>query len=118
MRGSARFAGEGKRRGEWIGNALRYGGTARVSLMRDGDMALVRIDDDGPGIAEHEIERMQEPFTRGEPSRNSLTGGAGLGLALARAIAEQHGGALRLGNRMAADGKISGLRAELRLPTV
>ena len=101
-----------------IGNALRYGGTARVSLMRDGDMALVRIDDDGPGIAEHEIERMQEPFTRGEPSRNSLTGGAGLGLALARAIAEQHGGALRLGNRMAADGKISGLRAELRLPTV
>jgi len=56
---------------------------------------------------------MMEPFTRGEPSRNSETGGAGLGLTLARAIAEQHGGTLVLANR--GDGP-SGLTATLRLP--
>lgn len=99
-----------------IGNALRYGSAARVSLQRGYDSAVIRIDDDGPGIADAEIDRMQEPFTRGEPSRNSETGGAGLGLALARAIAEQHGGALRLSNRRSAAGRIEGLRAELRLP--
>lgn len=99
-----------------VGNALRYGNRARVSLAREGQWAVVRIDDDGPGIAEHDIERMQEPFTRNEPSRNTETGGAGLGLALARAIADQHGGALRLINRRGAGGLVEGLRAELRLP--
>ena len=99
-----------------IGNALRYGGSARVSLTRENNSALFRIDDDGPGIPEGEMAHMLEPFTRGEASRNSATGGAGLGLALARAIAEQHGGALALINRQDDAGKIAGLSAELRLP--
>ena len=99
-----------------IGNALRYGGAARVSLQREGDTAVIRIDDDGPGIAASDIARMLEPFTRGEPSRNSETGGAGLGLTLARAIAEQHGGALLLTNRRDANGTPIGLTATLRLP--
>ena len=101
-----------------IGNALRYGRAARVSLQRDGSGALFRIDDDGPGIPEGEMARMLEPFTRGEASRNSETGGAGLGLALARAIAEQHGGTLALINRLDAAGNIVGLSAQLRLPLV
>jgi signal transduction histidine kinase len=104
-----------------ISNALRYGGTAHVSLARetgtgqDGvpDWAVIRIADAGPGIPEAEISRMMEPFTRGDPSRNSETGGAGLGLTLALAIAEQHGGTLHLANRRGAD---SGLTATLRLP--
>jgi signal transduction histidine kinase len=96
-----------------IGNALRYGEKARVSLAREGDEAVIRITDEGPGIPEHDIERMLEPFTRGDPSRNRATGGAGLGLTLARAIAEQHGGSLRLYNRAGR----SGLIAEMRLPT-
>lgn len=99
-----------------VSNALRYGQNARVSLTRTGAEAVIRIDDDGPGIPEDQIERMQEPFTRGEPSRNSETGGAGLGLALARAIAEQHGGSLRLANRHGADGAIAGLSAAICLP--
>lgn len=99
-----------------VSNALRYGRVARVSVRREGAMAVVRISDDGPGIAEADIVRMQEPFTRGEPSRNSVTGGAGLGLALARAIAEQHGGTLLLANRRDAAGAVQGLDAELRLP--
>ena len=94
-----------------IDNALRYGGAARVSLHRDGQELRIRIDDDGPGIPEADLGRMTDPFTRGDPSRNTATGGAGLGLALARAIAEQHGGSLVLANR--AEG---GLRAEIVLP--
>ena len=54
--------------------------------MVDGRFVEIRIEDDGQGIPEGDMARMLEPFTRGEPSRNSATGGAGLGLALARAI--------------------------------
>ncbi len=90
-----------------IDNALRYGARARVSLAREGAMVVIRIEDDGPGIPEAEIARMLEPFTRLEASRNSATGGAGLGLTLARAVAEQHGGALRLTNRPGGGGLIA-----------
>ncbi|MEX0342985.1 MAG: ATP-binding protein [Erythrobacter sp.] len=94
-----------------VTNSLRYAGTARVSVLREDGMAILRVDDDGPGIPEARIAEMLEPFTRGEASRNRETGGAGLGLTLARAVAEQHGGMLVLANRPE-----GGLRAELRLP--
>ena len=94
-----------------VTNALRYGGAARVSVLRDGSMAVLRVEDDGPGIPPDRIAAMVEPFTRGEASRNRATGGAGLGLTLARAVADHHGGALVLENR--AEG---GLRAEIRVP--
>ena len=95
-----------------IGNALRYGRKANVSLERQGSEAVIRVEDEGPGIPQTELARMVEPFARGEGSRNRATGGAGLGLAIARAIAEQHGGRLVLANRAP-----GGLRVELRLPT-
>lgn len=94
-----------------VDNALRYGGVARVSLSRDGEMAVLTVSDDGPGIPEDRIAAMMEPFRRGEASRNRATGGSGLGLTLARAIAEQHGGTLTLLNR-----ERGGLDAVLRLP--
>jgi signal transduction histidine kinase len=102
-----------------VSNALRYGHRARVTLHRDGDEAVLRVEDDGPGIPVHEIARMLEPFTRLEASRNSATGGTGLGLTLARAIADQHGGSLQLTNRKSAasaGGETTGLTATLRLP--
>lgn len=99
-----------------VSNAVRYGHAARISIERSGSEVIVRVDDDGPGIPDGEIARMQEPFARGDPSRNSATGGAGLGLALARAIAEQHGGWLDLVNRRDADGAVRGLTARLHLP--
>jgi signal transduction histidine kinase len=99
-----------------IGNALRYGGRARVSMVREKNQVVFRIDDDGPGIPDEALETMMHPFVRGDPSRNSETGGAGLGLALARAIAEQHGGALQLANRRENDGSIAGLSACIVLP--
>ena len=98
-----------------VSNALRYGQRARVSLAREGQAALLRIEDDGTGIPEGDIARMMEPFTRMEASRNTATGGTGLGLTLARAIADQHGGSLRLENRRR-EGKVVGLTATLRLP--
>ena len=95
-----------------IENAIRYGHRARVTLGREGNEAVIRIEDDGPGIPKGDIAGLMEPFARGESSRNRVTGGAGLGLTLARAIAEQHGGTVTLHNRQDA----SGLIAELRLP--
>jgi signal transduction histidine kinase len=91
---------------------LRYGKQARVTHDRQGNEAVIPVEDEGPGIPEAEIDRKVEPFMRGEGSRNRTTGGAGLGLAIARAIAEQHGGRLVLANRPE-----GGLRVELRLPT-
>ncbi|MEO6091688.1 MAG: ATP-binding protein [Novosphingobium sp.] len=99
-----------------IGNAVRYGGVARVSLVRVGGFAVIRIEDDGPGIAEGDMARLMDPFTRADPSRNTETGGAGLGLALARAIANQHGGSIALANRRGPQGGVDGLTATLRLP--
>ena len=100
-----------------IGNAVRYGARARVSIAPAPGRVSITIDDDGPGIPDDQIERMFEPFTRLEASRNMATGGTGLGLTLARAILHQHGGALRLENRRGAGGAVEGLRAVLTLPT-
>jgi len=94
-----------------IENATVYGERAHVSVARrDGAIHLI-VEDDGPGIAEDRMEEMMEPFTRLEGSRNRDTGGAGLGLALVRAIMAEHGGSLHLANR--AEG---GLEASLILP--
>lgn len=100
-----------------VSNAVRYGRCARISLHRDGRDAVLCVEDDGPGIPEAAIAQMMEPFTRLDPSRNTGTGGAGLGLTLARAIADQHGGSLILANRIE-DRRIVGLSATLRVPLV
>ena len=94
-----------------IENAVKYGGGARVRLERTTRTATVVVEDDGPGIPPDRLAAVLEPFTRLEASRNSDTGGIGLGLALARAIVREAGGELRLTNR--ADG---GLRASIELP--
>lgn len=94
-----------------IDNAVKYGQSAQVNAMRDGTFAIVRIRDAGPGIPESELEKVFEPFYRLEDSRSRETGGTGLGLTIARNIAEQHGGSIRLHNHR--DG---GLEVTLALP--
>ncbi|MGX7924967.1 sensor histidine kinase [Tsuneonella sp. HG094] len=94
-----------------VSNAVRYGGGATVAVERAGSEVVLRVTDTGPGIAPERLATITEPFVRGEVSRNRETGGAGLGLTLARAIAEAHGGRLVLANRPE-----GGLLAELRLP--
>jgi signal transduction histidine kinase len=94
-----------------IENAVRYGGSAQVSLQPDPDFYQIWIEDTGPGIPEERMGEVFEPFVRLEESRSSETGGSGLGLTLARTIAREHGGDVILRNRE--DG---GLRAILTLP--
>jgi signal transduction histidine kinase len=81
-----------------VDNALAYGRSARISVESDGDCLLVAVRDEGPGIPADQIDKVVEPFYRGEQSRSRTTGGTGLGLAIARAVAESHGGDLRLAN--------------------
>lgn len=94
-----------------IENAVKYGHRARVSLAGRQDGISIRIDDDGPGIPEELHEDVFKPFRRLEVSRSRETGGAGLGLTLARTIVRAHGGDVVLVNR---DG--GGLRVEVSLP--
>lgn len=75
-----------------IENAVRYGGHARVSLVHDERGIEIRIADEGPGIPDNLHEYVFSPFSRLERSRNRQTGGVGLGMSIARAIARHHGG--------------------------
>jgi two-component system OmpR family sensor kinase len=92
-------------------NAVKYGKRARVRVKAEDGMAVVEIDDDGPGVPAAEVEKVFEPFYRREPSRNRETGGIGLGLAVVRTISRAHGGDATLENR-----KGGGLTARVRLP--
>ena len=94
-----------------VGNAVAYGGKARVALRREAGRAVVEVADDGPGIPDAELERVFEPFRRLEASRNRATGGVGLGLTIARRAVEAEGGTLRLANRPG-----GGLSALIALP--
>ena len=94
-----------------VQNGLRYGGNVSINVTRQGDRVVLAVEDDGPGLPAGEIERLREPFTRGEGSRNRATGGAGLGLAITDGAARAHDGRLILENR--AEG---GLRAAIELP--
>lgn len=96
-----------------IDNALRYGGSARITIERSVPEVIVVIDDDGPGIPALERSAVFEPFYRVEASRSRTTGGAGLGLAIARTIVEAHGG--RIG---AEEAPGSGARIRVVLPAV
>jgi len=94
-----------------IDNAVKYGKTAHVAISAASTSVEITIDDEGPGIAETELSRVLEPFYRVEESRSRETGGVGLGLAIALAAVQAHGGELILGNRPS-----GGLRATIRLP--
>ena len=93
-------------------NALNYGGGARVSLNPpDHGVVTVLVEDEGPGIAPAELDRVFDPFYRVEGSRNRETGGTGLGLPIARNILRAHGGDVVLSNRA-----MGGIRASVMLP--
>jgi two-component system OmpR family sensor kinase len=94
--------------GNLIDNGVKYGDHVRVRLARDGEQAIVTVLDQGPGLPGPELERVFEPFYR---APGQTQGGIGLGLAVARQIAREHGGDVLLAN--AATG---GLRVTVRLP--
>lgn len=74
-------------------NAIRYADErVEVSLVRTGDHYQVRVNDDGPGVPIDGREKIFEPFSRLDASRDRRTGGFGLGLALVRRVSQSHGG--------------------------
>jgi signal transduction histidine kinase len=78
-----------------LGNALRHtpaGGAVRVRAIRTAESVRVEINDTGEGIDAEDLPHVFERFYRGEKSRSRATGGAGLGLAIAKGIVEAHGG--------------------------
>lgn len=94
-----------------VGNALRYGGGAQVSVLDLGAAVRITVRDHGPGLPAQELAHVMEPFYRVEPSRNRASGGMGLGLSIARDIALRHSGTLVLRNATG-----GGLEAVLELP--
>lgn len=93
-----------------IGNAVRYGKHAEVSMAMTEKSLRFRVEDDGPGIAEDKRSEAVKPFARLDPARNQNQGsGVGLGLAIASDIARAHGGVLRLGH----SDRLGGLQADI-----
>jgi signal transduction histidine kinase len=98
--------------GNLLQNARRHGGgTVRLSLREDGGCAALVAEDDGPGFPPELLPRLFERLARGDASRARTAGGAGLGLAILRAVAESHGGTALASNRPG-----GGARVEVRLP--
>ncbi len=96
-----------------IDNALKFSGEAEINVNYRGDnKLLISVMDRGPGIPEHELAAVLQPFYRLEHSRNRASGGTGLGLAIASQLALAIDGTLQLHNRSG-----GGLAAELVFPT-
>ncbi|KJS38335.1 MAG: hypothetical protein VR70_10270, partial [Rhodospirillaceae bacterium BRH_c57] len=94
-----------------VSNAVRHGGEASVAVETTPGQVRIIVEDEGPGIPEGELEQVFRPFYRVERSRNRDTGGVGLGLAVVRSVARQHGGDAFVKNR-----PDRGLRAIMALP--
>ncbi|UZJ33867.1 sensor histidine kinase [Streptomyces endophytica] len=94
--------------GNLLDNAQRHAaGEVRVAVVREGEWAVLRVEDDGSGVPEADRERIFERFVRLDDARARDDGGAGLGLAIARDVAVRHGGTLAVRDRAV---------FELRLP--
>ncbi|MFE3741004.1 ATP-binding protein [Streptomyces sp. NPDC059134] len=100
--------------GNLLDNAQRHAaGSVEASVRRVGAWVVLAVADDGAGVPEAERERIFERFVRLDDARSRDDGGAGLGLAIARDVAERHGGTLTVGGAPS-----GGALFELRLPAV
>ncbi len=90
------------------------GSHVTTTLAREGDTLIVRIHDDGPGIAPDVRDRLFERFARGDSSRERRTGSTGLGMSIALAIVQSHGGSIDVGSSTAPEDH--GTTFSVRLP--
>ena len=101
--------------GNVLANAAKYtppGGDIRIETQQDGDTAVVRVQDNGVGMAPELLPRVFELFVQGERTLDRSQGGLGIGLALVKRLVEMHGGSVRAES----DGPGSGSAFELRFP--
>ena len=94
-----------------LSNAQKYAGAAWVNVQGNDEIITIVVDDDGPGIDEAYYDDVFKPFFREEKSRNTKTGGVGLGLPIAQDIILAHGGDIRLGKSSK-----GGLSVKIELP--
>ncbi len=103
-----------------LDNALRHtppGGTITVRCATDADRVAFTVADTGPGITARDLPHLFEPLYRGEASRNRETGGAGLGLTIARRILRAHGGDLTAANGASGGAEFTGWLPRSSPPT-
>jgi len=93
-------------------NAGRYASHTQIKLGVRKGMACIFIDDDGPGIPQTKQKEVFKAFFRLDKSRNTKTGGIGLGLTISKDIILSHGGEIQLNNNSA----LGGLRVSIYLP--
>ena len=94
-----------------IANGLRHGDRVAISAHASGDMVDIVVEDDGPGVPPEALTQLGIPFQRFDPSRSRETGGAGLGLAIVRALAGRDQAEV-----IFAHSEMQGLRVTIRYP--
>jgi signal transduction histidine kinase len=84
-----------------LDNALKFtpsGGAIRIVVAAEGNEAIVRVADDGPGIPAHLLASVFQPFVQGDEPGMRASGGLGIGLALVKGLVEMHGGSVSAAN--------------------
>lgn len=94
-----------------LSNAAKYASHIWLSMHKDGKVIEIRVEDNGPGIAQDQYEDVFKPFYRVDSSRNAETGGIGLGLPIAMDIIHSHGGKIWL-----EESQYGGLMVIVRIP--
>ena len=95
-----------------VDNAVRHAaGEVDLSVREIDGFALVAVDDDGEGVPPSDRERVFDRFVRLDEARSRDGGGAGLGLAIVRAVVDRHGGEVSIG-----EAELGGAYVEVRLP--
>ncbi|GAK86707.1 copper sensory histidine kinase CpxA [Vibrio ponticus] len=95
-----------------VRNAIHYGkDQIQVSINADREQVIVHVDDNGEGVAEHELEAIFRPFYRVSTARDRVSGGTGLGLAITQTAVRQHSGTIE-----ASRSPLGGLRVTVCLP--
>jgi two-component system osmolarity sensor histidine kinase EnvZ len=96
----------------FIANAARYADIIKISCFQNSENIMISVEDNGPGIPDDRLDDMMKPFVRGDESRNTKTGGVGLGLTIANDIITSIGGSITLQK----SDELGGLKVKVMLP--
>jgi two-component system sensor histidine kinase ChvG len=102
-----------------MANAISFsppGATIHIAATREGDVVVVTVEDEGPGIPEGKLEAIFERFYTERPAGEKFGTHSGLGLSISKQIVEAHRGTIRAENRRDVDGSVIGACFIVRLP--